>query len=71
MENQLIPTSEAGYFKDPASSAIINTNEKEYRSVLERREKAKQLNQLQSEVNDIKTDIKDIKDLLLKALSGR
>lgn len=64
-------TSIPGYVVDNATKAIINTNEQEYHKILQQRQKAKQLNQLQSEVDSLKSDIKDIKELLIQALSGR
>jgi hypothetical protein len=71
MDDRYEQTTSEGYVVDTVTYAVINTNEKEYLKVLERRQQAKKIIQLQLEVNDIKTDIKDIKDLLLKALSGR
>ena len=69
MDDRYEQTTSEGYVVDTATYAVINTNEKEYLKVLERRQQAKKIIQLQLEVNDIKTDIKDIKDLLLKALT--
>ena len=62
-----VETTAPGY----VTGAVINTNEQEYLKVLVQRQKAKQFNQLQSEVDSLKTDIKDIKELLIQALSGR
>ena len=66
-----VETTTPGYVIDNATGAVINTNEQEYLKVLTQRQKAKQLTQLQSEVDSLKTDIKDIKELLIQALSGR
>lgn len=66
-----VETTAPGYVIDNVTGAVINTNEQEYLKVLAQRQKAKQFNQLQSEVDSLKTDIKDIKELLIQALSGR
>lgn len=71
MEKRYTETNVPGYIVDNVSNAIINTNEQEYRAILANRNKAKQLIQLQSEVESLKDDMKEIKDLLIKALSGR
>jgi cell shape-determining protein MreC len=66
-----VETTAPGYVIDNVTGAVINTNEQEYLKVLAQRQKTKQFNQLQSEVDSLKTDIKDIKELLIQALSGR
>jgi cell shape-determining protein MreC len=71
MEKRYIETSAQGFVLDSTSNAIINTNEHEYQRILAQRQKAKQLIQLQTEVESLKDDMKEIKDLLIKALSGR
>lgn len=69
--DRYVETTAPGYVIDNVTGAVINTNEQEYLKILAQRQKAKQLNQLQSEVDSLKTDIKDIKELLIQALSGR
>tara|TARA_Y100001937_G_scaffold128615_1_gene206236 strand:- start:12414 stop:12668 length:255 start_codon:yes stop_codon:yes gene_type:complete len=58
-----------GLWRDPITNAIVNTNRSEYDKYMEahrtRAKKDASLESLQTEVNDLKSDLGDIKDLLL------
>lgn len=62
-----------GLVRDMSTRAIINTNKSEYENYLERRKatlaKNKQLEEHSEEINNIKTELSDIKQMLLTVLN--
>ena len=66
---------ETGLCRDPYSKAIINTNEQAYEdymsSYVKRRENRRRVEQLQDDVDSLKSDISDIKNLLTKFLENK
>lgn len=66
-----ITTSTSGFVKDPSSQAIINTDDADYNRVMLERERAKKLATLTSDVDNIKSELMDIKTLLLQIVNGR
>lgn len=70
---RLIPVKGSkGLFRDEETGAILNKNDIEYSAYIENRKKLlsdkERINNLENQLTDVKSDIKDIKDLLLKAL---
>lgn len=70
---RLIPVKDSkGLFRDEETGAILNKNDIEYSTYIENRKKLlsdkERINNLENQLTDVKSDIKDIKDLLLKAL---
>ena len=61
-------------FRDINSNGIVNTDENAYKTYLEnyKRQKnsIKKIDELEIQVDQIKTDLKDIKDLILKLLNN-
>ena len=57
-----------GYYRDAHSGAIVNKNNNDFQSYLKRREKLNGQQQnfvdLQDEVENLKTDVSDIKSML-------
>ena len=57
-----------GYYRDTHSGAIVNKNNNDFQSYLKRREKLNGQQQnfvdLQDEVENLKTDVSDIKSML-------
>ena len=57
-----------GYYRDTHSGAIVNKNNQEFESYINRREKMKEerkkFDSLQSEVVNIKSDVDEIKSML-------
>lgn len=60
-----------GYTRDKRSSAIISTDNQGLSAYRAQRDKALQLNQLSQEVHDLKTDMNEIKGLLVKLINGK
>ena len=58
-----------GLVRDPRNNAILNTNKSEYDEDMKAKKKAatktEKVQKLESEVNDIKNDLSEIKSLLL------
>lgn len=54
--------------RDPESGAIINTNKSAYKAAVnaarKRKEEAKKIESLETDINNIKQDLNDIKNLL-------
>ena len=59
-----------GLLRDNNSHAIININDSEYHRILEQRSQYKQTQAIQNQVNDLKNEFLEIKEMLKKALSG-
>lgn len=57
-------TNAAGFFRDSSTAAIINTNDSDYMNILKEREKAKRLAKLEKDVDSIKNELRDIKNLI-------
>ncbi len=66
-----INTNVSGLVKDPFSQAVINTDDGEYNRVLAERERAKKIASLSCDVDSIKSELSDIKTLLLQIVNGR
>ena len=58
-----------GLVRDISTSAIINTNRSEYQNYINRRDsvlsKQRQIEEHSEEINNIKTELSDIKQMLL------
>lgn len=59
-----------GLLRDNNSQAIININDSEYHRILEQRSQYKHTQAIQNQVNDLKNEFLEIKEMLKKALSG-
>jgi hypothetical protein len=68
-EDLLEKTNIPGYLKNTETNVVINTNMHQYKTVLQQREKAKELNDLKNEMDSLKDDISEIKNLLVKVIS--
>ena len=67
----LIPVDNRdGWYRDPASNAVVNCNKSQYDQYMasynKREKKEKQFTSLQTDVDALKSDISDIKNMLLK-----
>ena len=70
-KDNLIPvTDRKGWFRDPDSNAIVNCNKSAYDQYMasynKREKKEKQFTTLQNDVDVLKSDISDMKSMLLK-----
>mgnify|MGYP001160942064 FL=1 len=67
----LIPVeNREGWFRDPDSHAVVNCNKSQYEQYMasynKREQKEKSFNTLQNDVELLKSDISDMKSMLLK-----
>lgn len=69
--SRFVNTNVSGFVKDPFSQAVINTDDAEYNRMIMERERAKKLSNLSSDVDNIKLELSDIKNLLLQIVNGR
>ena len=67
----LVKTSISGLSRDMASGAIINTNDIEYQMFKDQRKRSQEQADLRSEVDLIKSELRDIKSLLLQVLGNK
>lgn len=70
---KLIPVKDnKGLFRDVNTNSIVNTDTNQYQSYISNREKLssdkERIDNLENQLIDVKSDLNDIKDLLLKAL---
>ena len=67
----LIPVDKKdGWFRDPDSNAVVNCNKTQYEQYMasynKRQKKEDQFNTLQTDVDALKSDISDMKNMLLQ-----
>jgi len=72
----LIPVeNREGWFRDPASHAIVNCNKSQYEQYMasynKREKKEKSFNTLQNDVDALKSDISDMKSMLLQLVEKK
>ena len=74
MRNFIKVSGNAGLVRDMSTQAIINTNMDEYESYIQRRDSIidqnKRIMQHETDINNIKADLQEIKELLLVAIKG-
>lgn len=66
-----IKTNYSGIVHDTKTRAIINTNDLEYNKILQQRKQNKQFQNLQSDLDSLRQEIVDIKEMLNELLSGK
>ena len=72
----LIPVeNREGWFRDPESHAIVNCNKSQYEQYMasynKREKKEKQFTSLQTDVDALKSDISDMKSMLLQLVEKK
>lgn len=70
---KLIPVKDnKGLFRDVNTNSIVNTDTNQYQSYISNREKLssdkERIDNLENQLTDVRSDLNDIKDMLLKAL---
>ena len=75
-KSDLIPVeNREGWFRDPDSHAIVNCNKSQYDQYMasynKRENKEKAFNTLQKEVSGLKSDISDMKSMLLQLVEKK
>lgn len=61
---ELVKTNIPGYMKDTETHAVINTNESEYLKYKEEVKRALEIKKMGDELNNLKTEMTEIKDML-------
>ncbi len=64
MNRVIYKTNVDGLVRDVSTAALINTNDSDYMIILKEREKAKRLAKLEREVEVVKNELKNIKNLI-------
>jgi hypothetical protein len=72
---RLIPVKDGkGLFRDEETGAILNKNDIEYSTYIENRKKLlsdkERIDNLENQLTDVRSDISDIKNMLVKVLKG-
>lgn len=68
---QFVRTETPGYLKDITTGAIINTNDAELQQLMIARQKAKETDIVKRELDKLKSEFSEIKNLLAQVLNGR
>ena len=75
MQNFLKVEGNASLVRDTATGAILNNNRTEYEEYLDRKKKAEvreaEISQHTEDINNIKNELSDIKQLLLQLVSTK
>lgn len=58
------------YTRDPTSKAVINNEDSYYKAIVARRQDIKKKNELESEMDTLRTELTEIKELLQQVMSG-
>lgn len=58
------------FTRDPVSKAVINNEDSYYKAIVARRQDIKKKNELESEMETIRTELTQIKELLQQVMSG-
>lgn len=66
----LLKTNNPGYLKDTVSGAIINTDDTYYQQILAERKRMKEQQAMCDEMNTLKSELSDIKNLLAQIVNG-
>jgi len=67
----LVPTNIEGYAKNMATGVLINNNDGEYQRILSLREKKRQDRAIVRDIDRLKEDMLDIKNMLALLIKGK
>ena len=59
-------TDADGYYKNTDTNAVINNNNNEYATFIQNRERAKQIQGIQRDLENLKSEFREIKDICKK-----
>ena len=59
------------FTRDPVSKIVINNEDSYYKAIIARRQDKKKNQELESEINDLREELTEIKTLLQQVVSGR
>lgn len=66
-----VKTNVNGVVRDPNTNAIINTNISEYERILQQRSQARQAQAIQSQIDNLRNEFIELKEMLKQVLNGR
>jgi hypothetical protein len=64
-------TNYSGIVRDMNTNVIINTNDAEYNRILEQRKQHKQTQAVQHQIDSLKNEFIELKEMLKQVLNGR
>jgi len=64
-------TNYSGIVRDMDTNVIINTNDAEYNRILEQRKQHKQTQAVQHQIDSLKNEFIELKEMLKQVLNGR
>ena len=67
----LIKTNHEGYYKDSDTGVIVNNDINEYTKFIAQRQQLMEQNGLCKRINELETDLRDIKHMLQQVLLGQ
>lgn len=70
MTRNLIKTDASGYMKDEKTGVIINTNYNEYEKYVLQKNQHKEYLRTKEELSEVKTQIEELKRLLLEKINN-
>lgn len=68
---QYAKTNYSGLIRDMNTNAVINTNDAEYNKILEQRKQRRQSQEVQQQIDSLKTEFIELKEILKQVLNGR
>jgi conjugal transfer/entry exclusion protein len=66
----LIKTNKPGLMRDATTQAVINTDMSEYEQILEKRKQNKQIQTVQQQIDSLKNEFSDLKNLIFQLING-
>ena len=64
-------TNYSGIIRDMDTNVIINTNDVEYNKILEQRKQHRQTQSVQHQIDSLKNEFIELKEMLKQVLNGR
>ena len=64
-------TNYSGIIRDMDTNVIINTNDVEYNKILEQRKQHRQTQAVQHQIDSLKNEFIELKEMLKQVLNGR
>lgn len=68
---QLVKTDDKQFARDPSTHAVLNIDNAAYRHFQEERKRALEVQRVSKEVNELRSEIGEIKQLLQQLVNGK
>ena len=66
-----VKTDTPGLIRDMNTKAVINTNISDYNHILEKRKQQKNLQTVQHQIDSLKNEFSELKQLILQLVNGK